>query len=168
MTAVLQRTLTDEAATQALGQALAHALPHARASLFITLDGDLGAGKTTLARALLRALGVTGPVRSPTYTLVESYATGFGDVHHLDWYRLAGADEVEALDFRGLRMAAVVLVEWPTRVPSLAAVADLAVRLAEQGEGRVAVLQALTDAGQRVVDVLAKSFEELSVTPSFS
>ncbi len=162
------RVLPDEAATQALGAALASLLPRATGPLFVTLEGDLGAGKTTLARALLRALGVTGAVRSPTYTLVESYQTSVGEVHHLDWYRLADAEEVEALDFRGLRAAALVLVEWPTRVPVLAATADLAIRLVDRGAGRAAVLQAFTDAGQGIVDGLAKGIQELPITPSFS
>ena len=95
MTTVLRLDLPDEAATQTLGGALATVLPRVARPVFVTLEGDLGAGKTTLARALLRALGVTGAVRSPTYTLVESYQTTVGEVHHLDWYRLAGAEEVE-------------------------------------------------------------------------
>jgi tRNA threonylcarbamoyladenosine biosynthesis protein TsaE len=97
MTTVLRLDLPDEAATQTLGAALAAVLPRAEKPVFVTLEGDLGAGKTTLARALLRALGVAGAVRSPTYTLVESYQTTVGEVHHLDWYRLAGAEEVLSL-----------------------------------------------------------------------
>ena len=148
--------------------ALAAVLPRADKPVFVTLEGDLGAGKTTLARALLRALGVAGAVRSPTYTLVESYQTTVGEVHHLDWYRLTGAEEVEALDFRALREAALVLVEWPERVPAVASTADLLIQLVAASAGRGAMLHALTDTGQGIVGGLAEFFEDHPITPSFS
>ncbi len=96
-----------------LGTALAR---HLRPPCVVYLRGPLGAGKTTLARALLRARGHMGPVRSPTYTLLESYALAGAEVHHLDLYRLGDPEEVEFLGIRELAGSdAIWLVEWPER-----------------------------------------------------
>jgi tRNA threonylcarbamoyladenosine biosynthesis protein TsaE len=153
----LSRPLPDEAATRAAGAALAAALvASADAGAFVTLAGDLGAGKTTLVRGLLDAVGVAGPVRSPTYTLVESYRAGDRTVHHLDWYRLAGADDLEGLGFRELLGARQwVLAEWPERAPSVAGEADLAVRLEyAAGGGRTLTIAAQSPAGRRAIAYL--------------
>ncbi|MBB6365586.1 tRNA threonylcarbamoyladenosine biosynthesis protein TsaE [Xanthomonas sacchari] len=135
--------LPDSEATERLGRALAATRP-AQAS--VHLHGDLGAGKSTLARALLRALGVQGAIRSPTYTLVERYPVADGEAWHLDLYRIGAAGE---LDFLGLDEggATLWLVEWPERGGDVLAPADLDVRLAVRGEGRSVALQARTDAG---------------------
>lgn len=112
------------------------------------LHGDLGAGKSTLARAWLRARGVTGPVRSPTYTLVERYPLpAGGEALHLDLYRIGDAAE---LDFLGLDDIDPVLwlVEWPERGAGALPQADLAVSLAVEGGGRSATLAAGTSAGR--------------------
>ncbi len=157
--------LADEAATRRAGGALARALlalesgadpgmhTHVAGArgLFVTLAGELGSGKTTLVRGLLEELGVAGPVRSPTFTLLESYAVGPRQVDHLDWYRLAGANDLEALDFRELLAAGHwVLVEWPERVPAVAAAADLAVRFGYEGPGRRLELVPRTREGRRL------------------
>ncbi|MCZ8132257.1 MAG: tRNA (adenosine(37)-N6)-threonylcarbamoyltransferase complex ATPase subunit type 1 TsaE [Steroidobacteraceae bacterium] len=153
--------LPDADATAALGGALARALcAEAPGHAFLVLDGDLGAGKTTLARGFLAALGVAGAVRSPTYTLLESYEAAGRPVHHLDWYRLGGWDDLENLGFRDLQTAPNwLLVEWPERVPEVAAAADLAVRLrhapAGPAAGRCAELVAGTAAGRRLLRRLA-------------
>lgn len=130
--------LPDAAATEALGASLAQRLRHGG---LVTLEGDLGAGKTTLVRALLHALGHNGPVRSPTYAIVESYRIGDLDVYHLDLYRLADPDE---LDYIGLRDwldgSNLVLVEWPERGAGFLPTPDLHIQLEHHGDGRVVTL----------------------------
>ncbi|MEN1939538.1 tRNA (adenosine(37)-N6)-threonylcarbamoyltransferase complex ATPase subunit type 1 TsaE [Luteimonas sp. MJ246] len=125
--------LADAAATAALAEALAATQP---ASAAVHLHGDLGAGKSTLARAWLRALGVTGPVRSPTYTLVERYplATG-GEALHLDLYRIGDAGELEFLGLDDAD-ARLWLVEWPERGLGALPGPDLEVHLCVEGDGR--------------------------------
>lgn len=137
--------LPDTDATEALGQALARTRP---AVAVVHLRGDLGAGKSTLARALLRALGVAGAIRSPTYTLVERYAVEGGEAWHLDLYRIGDAGELE---FLGLDEGAAVLwlVEWPERGGAALPPADLQVDLSVEGNGRAARLVAASPQGQQ-------------------
>ncbi|MEM9386327.1 MAG: tRNA (adenosine(37)-N6)-threonylcarbamoyltransferase complex ATPase subunit type 1 TsaE [Pseudomonadota bacterium] len=121
--------LGSEAATQALGQRLA-AFVRERAAdqrLLLTLSGPLGAGKSALARALLRALGVQGTIRSPTYTLVEPYRLEDGTaLRHLDLYRLADPEELEFIGyFDDAGQSQLTLVEWAERVPAVFEGADL-------------------------------------------
>jgi tRNA threonylcarbamoyladenosine biosynthesis protein TsaE len=149
----LTLALADEAATRAAGAALAAALVAVEpASLFVTVAGELGAGKTTLVRGLLEALGVAGPVRSPTYTLIESYPAAGRRLHHLDWYRLTGADDLEGVGFRELLGPGHwVLAEWPERAPAVAAQADLALGLAYAASGRRLRARALSPQGAAVL-----------------
>ena len=136
--------LADADATTALGARLAATLPqHA----VIHLHGDLGAGKSSLARALLRALGVTGTIRSPTYTLVEHYplASG-GTALHLDLYRIGDPGELEFLGLDGdIRLW---LVEWPERGQGALPASDLDIELAVEGEGRRCRLLPRSPSGQ--------------------
>ncbi|UEX79907.1 tRNA (adenosine(37)-N6)-threonylcarbamoyltransferase complex ATPase subunit type 1 TsaE [Spiribacter halobius] len=132
--------LADAAATEALGARLAESLP-ARGS--VHLVGDLGAGKTTLVRGLLRAAGHDGPVRSPTYTLVEPYAIGSGArVFHLDLYRLGDPEELEYIGLRELTAEGLLLVEWPERGEGVLPAPLLSVRLEPMAGGRRAMLTA--------------------------
>lgn len=134
---VTELQLPDAGATEALGAALARTRP---ATAVVYLRGDLGAGKSTLARALLRALGVTGTIRSPTYTLVERYPLDEGgEAWHLDLYRIADAGELEylGLDADETRLW---LVEWAERGGGALPAADLVIELATLGEGRSAHL----------------------------
>ena len=131
--------------TDLLGAALAQTRP---ASAVVQLEGDLGAGKSTLARALLRALGVTGPIKSPTYTLIERYPLADGtEAWHLDLYRIGAAGE---LDFLGLDegAASLWLVEWPERGTGALPPVDLTVQLAVQGAGRQLRLRADSAVGE--------------------
>lgn len=153
--------LPDAAATGALGTALARARP-ARGVLH--LAGDLGAGKSTLARALLRALGVAGAIRSPTYTLVERYGIEGGEAWHLDLYRIADPGE---LDYLGLEPAEVrlLLVEWPERGEGVLPPADVVLELAYDGESRIASLYPRSDTGRQwCTDAMARLAEELDGT----
>ncbi len=148
--------LADEAATQALARALAASGPQ---PAVVFLHGDLGAGKSTLARAWLRALGVTGPVRSPTYTLVERYRLpAGGEAVHLDLYRIGDAGELEFLGLDGLEPA-LWLVEWPDRGRAGLPSPDLDIRLALSGSGRSAELVAGGAAGRRWLAALASAGE---------
>ncbi|MDR6992326.1 tRNA (adenosine(37)-N6)-threonylcarbamoyltransferase complex ATPase subunit type 1 TsaE [Luteimonas sp. 3794] len=142
---MIRRHLPDEAATQGLAEVLA---THQPRGAVVHLQGDLGAGKSTLARAWLRALGVTGTVRSPTYTLVERYPVDGGEALHLDLYRIGDAGE---LDFLGLDDidAALWLVEWPERGAAALPPADLEIRLAIDGAGRAVELWPYGAAGTR-------------------
>ena len=136
--------LPDSDATEALGRALAATRPPQAA---MHLRGDLGAGKSTLARALLRRLGVEGAIRSPTYTLVERYPIPDGEAWHLDLYRIGDVGE---LDFLGLddAVATLWLVEWPERAGPALPAADLTVNLGMEGNGRVAELSPGTGQGR--------------------
>lgn len=148
-----QVKLPDEAATAEFGHALAHALqPAPKGPVVIYLEGTLGAGKTSLARSVLRNLGVTGTVRSPTYTLMEIYEIAGLTVVHLDLYRLTAADELEALGLRDfLEPGNVWLVEWPERGVGGLPQADVNIELRIDGEGRIAGLQGLTEEGKRLL-----------------
>ncbi|UGB39056.1 tRNA (adenosine(37)-N6)-threonylcarbamoyltransferase complex ATPase subunit type 1 TsaE [Frateuria soli] len=127
-------TLPDETATTALAQRFAAVVD---GGLVIYLHGDLGAGKTSFARALLTALGVGERVKSPTYSLVESYRAGEQTAWHLDLYRIADPGELEWLGLDALGdPAALVLVEWPERGAGALPAPDLVLELEHAGDGR--------------------------------
>jgi tRNA threonylcarbamoyladenosine biosynthesis protein TsaE len=142
----MTRFLPDEAATLEFGTALWRAL---EGGGLIFLSGELGAGKTTLARGLLRAAGVTGTVKSPTYTLVEEYRLPARMLYHFDLYRLSGAEELEWMGIRDyLESDALCLVEWPERGAGVLPEADLHLHLETSGEGRRIGISAATARGQ--------------------
>ncbi|MDQ8021604.1 MAG: tRNA (adenosine(37)-N6)-threonylcarbamoyltransferase complex ATPase subunit type 1 TsaE [Moraxellaceae bacterium] len=141
-----RRHLADAAATEAFGAALAPAM---EAGLVVWLSGDLGAGKTTLTRGLLRALGHTGNVKSPTYTLLEPYTVSRIPLYHFDFYRFTHADEfLEAgLDeyFTG---TGACLVEWADKALPHVPQPDIELRLTVVGDARDIEYLALTERGR--------------------
>jgi tRNA threonylcarbamoyladenosine biosynthesis protein TsaE len=142
-------TLADAAAMENLGAQLARCITPG----IITLSGELGTGKTTLARGLIHGLGHTAKVRSPTYTLVEPYLFDDGAVvYHLDLYRLSDPEELEWLGLRDmLAERALLLVEWPERGGGFLPAADLSIDIDYSDSGREVSLMPLTDAGQRLL-----------------
>lgn len=141
--------LPEVADTERLGAALASSMRWSSSGpLIVYLQGELGTGKTTLVRGLLRALGIAGTVRSPTYTLLESYESAGGRVLHVDLYRLAGAAEVLPLGLRDeLVPGMLLLIEWPERAAQCLPSPDLRITLALAPAGRTAQLVAQSSAG---------------------
>ena len=133
--------------------------------MVVTLSGDLGAGKTTLVRGLLRARGVEGAIKSPTYALVEHYRASSLYFYHIDFYRFADPSEWETTGLTEcFRDDAACLIEWPERVAGLLPPADLALTLAlaAQGAGRTLTAQARTGRGRRCVDAIVRVFGAVS------
>lgn len=153
MSESLALDLPDEAATLALGACLGRAL---EPGLTIWLRGDLGAGKTTLTRGLLRELGFSGRVKSPTYTLVELYTLSRFNLYHFDLYRIADPDEWEDSGFREyFNEASVCLVEWPEKAEGVLPPPDVQVRLDFSDDGRRARVFGLTEGGKECVERLS-------------
>jgi len=156
--AVHIRQLASAEHTRAAGRALGEALLRVVIDqpLLIALRGELGAGKTTFVGGLLAALGHLGPVRSPTYTLIEPYELHGRDIYHLDLYRLTQPSQLEELGVRDLLQPhAVLLVEWTERAGEALSAPDLTVSLvypASGNEGRVLSLSASTESGQQLID----------------
>ena len=147
----LSRFLATEADTLALGAALARAI---RPGLIVYLIGDLGAGKTTLARGILRGLGYTARVKRPTFTLVEIYKFSRLYLYHFDFYRFHNPEELIQTGFRDyFDGQAACLIEWPEKASGLPA-ADLRVELRVTDGGRTADLHAETEVGRLCLDPL--------------
>lgn len=146
---------SDEAATQAFAARLAALAGLAEA--FVTLHGDLGAGKTTLTRHLLQALGITGRIKSPTYTIVESYEADAFPIWHFDFYRFNDPQEWEDAGFRDIFASpGLKLAEWPQKAEALLPPADLDIALQTQSEtARSVTLTARTARGLGLLQALA-------------
>jgi len=145
----------DEAATTAFAQQLAAALTRAHNGLnaCITLEGDLGAGKTTLVRHLLRALGVKGRIKSPTYAVVEPYQVAAGAVWHFDFYRFSDPREWEDAGFRDIFASpGLKLCEWPQQAQGVMPSPDLSLHIeVTDDEQRRVTLRALTPAAEALL-----------------
>jgi tRNA threonylcarbamoyladenosine biosynthesis protein TsaE len=143
---MLELRLPNEASTLRLGEALAAGVAPGRV-LFIS--GDLGAGKTTLVRGLLRGLGYAGRAKSPTYALVEPYSFSRLDLYHFDFYRFKDRSEWLNSGFREhFNPGSVCVVEWPEKAGDLLSPPDLQIRLEFDGEARRARLEARSEAGK--------------------
>ena len=143
----MKRFLPDEAATIAFGQEVLAALPADLAGWTLLLRGELGAGKSTFARALIRAAGHDGPVPSPTYTLVEPYSLSRGKIYHVDLYRVSDEEELRYLGWNELDNGCRI-VEWPDRAPGITEQADLSLTLTYDGDVRTADLFGLSGRGK--------------------
>lgn len=142
--------LADEGATLALARRLTSLL---EPGMVIYLRGDLGAGKTTLVRGMLNALGYAGRVKSPTYTLLEPYHAGGLDLRHFDLYRLNDEQEWESAGFRDeFDGNNVLFIEWPEKARGLLPAADIEIRLEIREQGREAEIRANTDMGKRCIE----------------
>ena len=144
--------------TMRLGAALGQTCPwDEQAPRLVFLSGELGAGKTTLAAAMLESLGATETVRSPSYALVETYALREGLGVHVDCYRLSGAQEFEQLGLRDYFAPRTLwLVEWPERAGAALPTPDLSVSLKAVGTGRSAGIEAMSAAGAAWLAVLGR------------
>jgi tRNA threonylcarbamoyladenosine biosynthesis protein TsaE len=146
--------IDSEEAMMALGGALARAMGEEHQGV-VFLHGNLGAGKTTLVRGLLRSLDYTGAVKSPTYTLVESYELPGWDVYHFDLYRLSDPEELEYIGIRDFwDKPNVSLIEWPEQGEGFLPAPDIEITIEHQGEGRTVLLKGLSEQGISVISGL--------------
>jgi tRNA threonylcarbamoyladenosine biosynthesis protein TsaE len=145
----MELELPDPDAQLVFGERLGRLLPR---RLVVYLEGDLGSGKTTLVRGILLGLGHFGPVRSPTYTLIEPYELPAARVYHLDLYRLSDPEELEYLGLRDLSGEdALLLVEWPERGVDALPQADLTIHIRYRAQGRHLTLDPETDEGRALL-----------------
>ena len=145
--------LIDADATEKLGRDLIELLPEDSGGWMILLQGELGAGKSTLARSMIRALGHQGNVPSPTYTLVEPYRLNSLTVYHVDLYRIADASELEFLGWSDIRDG-LALIEWPERVKDLVQQGDVLIDLSYRGDGRNAEISGISERGREAIEAV--------------
>jgi tRNA threonylcarbamoyladenosine biosynthesis protein TsaE len=147
--------VAEEVNMLALGERLAHALVQSNSGCVIYLYGDLGAGKTTLTRGLLRGLGHQGSVKSPTFTLVEPYELGQKMVYHFDLYRLVDPEELEYVGIRDyFTENSVAVVEWPDKGAGVLPPPDLTISIHYRDKGREVELVGDTSWGEAVLSQL--------------
>lgn len=141
-------SLKDVAATERLGAAIANALQD---GMLVLLRGDLGVGKTSLVRGVLRALGYQGAVKSPTYTLLEEYSLAGKEIIHFDLYRLTDPEELDLIGIRDyFNGKNCCFVEWPDRGEGSLPHEDLVIQLSHRAGGREARVSAVCDSGRKI------------------
>ena len=151
----LRKVLENEQQMLAFGKKIAEVIRQTDAPLLILLNGDLGAGKTTISRGILTGLGHLGAVKSPTYTIVEPYDLEIGKVFHFDLYRLMDQEELHDIGFNDyLSEAQLCMVEWPDKGGSLVPKADISLQINSNGTGREVILTAQTSLGSQCVNPL--------------
>jgi tRNA threonylcarbamoyladenosine biosynthesis protein TsaE len=160
--------LPDEAATLALGALLgAHLPPTLKPAVVVYLEGDLGAGKTTLVRGLLRKVGAGETAKSPTYTLVEPYVISGLNLYHFDFYRFSVPEEfLDAGLDEYFSDSGLCLVEWPDQAQPYLPAADLRVRLSHDGSGRRASIEADSERGRQWLKGLPVAISFGAAAPS--
>lgn len=153
-------TLADVDATEQLGALLAHAMTDGSV---IFLKGELGAGKTSLVRGLLRQLGHTGPVKSPTYTLLEEYSVDGREIVHFDLYRLADPEELDLIGIRDyFNESSCCLIEWPERGEGYLPREDLCITLRHRDNGRLVTVTAGSARGQDIIQAIQTARDQKS------
>jgi tRNA threonylcarbamoyladenosine biosynthesis protein TsaE len=169
MTVVACFYLPDEDATERAGTALGQAIgalsdPIERGGLVIGLSGDLGAGKTAWVRAALRALGVSGPVKSPSFSILEVYVVSRLNLYHFDFYRFKDPSEFSTAGFREFFGAgAICAIEWPQNAAGFIPAPDLSIELTTRESGRLANLSASTTVGELCLNRLTAQLKDLTV-----
>lgn len=153
-----KQTLVDEAATVAFGKRIAEAVKsELNHGVVVYLNGDLGAGKTTLTRGFVQGMGHSGNVKSPTYTLVEPYDLAPWQVYHFDLYRLSDPEELEFMGIRDyFNSQSSCFIEWPERGQGVLAQADLVIDLAYHDEQREISIEGKSDLGCQLVAALSQ------------
>ncbi len=147
--------LEGEGETEHLGREMAKIVAGSGRGLVIYLDGDLGMGKTTVSRGVMRGLGHEGAVKSPTYTLVEPYEHLTPPAYHFDLYRLGDAEELEYMGIRDYFSGDnLCLIEWPERGKGILPEPDLEIHLEVEGEGRSVVMRARSEQGAHLLNEL--------------
>ena len=150
-------SLPSEPQTQAVGRLLA---PQLSAPLLCFFRGELGAGKTSMIRAILQSIGIQGSIKSPSYTLIEPYEIDHTHIYHMDLYRLGSPDELDWLGIRDyLHEKSICLIEWPERGAGSLPNADLEFDLSYQGDGRQLILRSQSFRGEQIIKQFMKDYE---------